>query len=482
MHRLLLLLAGAHAHDYFLDGSGTTNPSKFYWEIMSRFEAQAKPAVKMTYRAVGSSTGQCEFMGVCGDTVSDGGAFNDFGSGDMPFTEDDRQTLVNAGATFAHVPFSLGAMSFFHNVPDSTLPTTGLNMEACVLADIFMGVITTWDHADIKAINPSFSPPAGQAITVFHRTYGSSTTKGITQYLHAACPAKWIADLVGSTIAWPASTSAVEGSGEMSSSISATEYSIGYIDSGHGHDDGLSEIELKNLHGTFQSSTQAKANNGVQEAAAQAISTGVMPSDPLADFSTVSLHNMPGEFTWPIVAISYLYVRVDQTGTAEKGPLLKAFVRYVLSEEGQALLADYNFEGVPASVLALSNEAIAAMQLDATPLPEWTFETDTDKGNGQKDFVISAKRRSHYEYAIGEIMDEMATNVMLADAVTTLEAKIVAADDHDDDHHHETDPLAVAALVLALVGALLAALALFKVTQLENAGVVATRAKTAEMI
>jgi len=355
-----------------------------------------------------------------------------------------------------------------------------LNMEACVLADIFMGVITTWDHADIKAINPSFSPPAGQAITVFHRTYGSSTTKGITQYLHAACPTKWTADLVGSTIAWPASTSAVEGSGEMSSSISATEYSIGYIDSGHGHDDGLSEIELKNLHGTFQSSTQAKANNGVQEAAAQALAGGLMPPSPFDDFSAVSLHNMPGEFTWPIVAISYLYVRTDQSGTAEKGPLLKAFVEYVLSEEGQALLADYNFEGVPASVLALSNEAVTAMTLDGSPT--WTFESDTNKGNGQKDFVISAKRRSHYEYAIGEIMDEMATNIMLADAVTTLEAKIVAMDDHDDDHHHETDPLAVAALVLALIGALLAALALFKVTQLENAGVVATRAKTAEMI
>ena len=167
----------------------------------------------------------------------------------------------------------------------------------------------------------------------------------------------------------------------------------------------------------------------------QALAGGLMPPSPFDDFSAVSLHNMPGEFTWPIVAISYLYVRTDQSGTAEKGPLLKAFVEYVLSEEGQALLADYNFEGVPASVLALSNLAVTNMTLDGSPT--WTFESDTNKGNGQKDFVISAKRRSHYEYAIGEIMDEMATNIMLADAVTTLEAKIVAMDDHDDDHHQD---------------------------------------------
>ena len=56
-----------------------------------------------------------------------------------------------------------------------------------------------------------------------------------------------------------------------------------------------------------------------------------MPDDPAADFSEVSLHNMPGETTWPIVAISYMYIREDQTGNNKKGPLLKAWVEFVLS-------------------------------------------------------------------------------------------------------------------------------------------------------
>ena len=74
----------------------------------------------------------------------------------------------------------------------------------------------------------------------------------------------------------------------------------------HARRSGLSEIELKNDYGTYQSSTEAKAQGGVQAAAEQALATGVMPSDPSADFADVSLHNMPGEYTWPIVAISYL--------------------------------------------------------------------------------------------------------------------------------------------------------------------------------
>lgn len=45
-------------------GSGTTNPSKCIWHIMSLFNQRSKVPIRMTYRAVGSSTGQAEFLGV----------------------------------------------------------------------------------------------------------------------------------------------------------------------------------------------------------------------------------------------------------------------------------------------------------------------------------------------------------------------------------------------------------------------------------
>ncbi|KAH8083839.1 hypothetical protein JL720_8076 [Aureococcus anophagefferens] len=346
------------AYSVELDGSGTTNPSKFYWEIMSLFEARAKPGVKMTYRAVGSSTGQYEFMG------EDQGfaAFNDFGSATCRFDRELRQAQ-GRGRRALHIPFNLGAMSFFHN-----------------------------------------------PIVVYHRTYGSSTTKGITQYLAAACPDKWTQ--VGSTIDWPSSTFAV-GSGEMSSMISSTPYAIGYIDSGHGHDDGLSEIELKNLDGTYQSSTESIARGGVQAAAEEALALGVMPSDPAADFS--------------------------QTATGAKGPLLKAFVEYVLSDDGQALLGDYNFEQAPQQVRDVGRKALEAMAL-APGHEEWTFESATNKGAGQEDYVISAKRRSHYEYALGEIESEMASYASLKalEATVAALAADVAASSAVGEHVHVT--------------------------------------------
>ena len=45
----------------------------------------------------------------------DGGAYNDFGSGDMPFPKDKYDAMRSAGVEVLHVPFALGAMAFFDN-------------------------------------------------------------------------------------------------------------------------------------------------------------------------------------------------------------------------------------------------------------------------------------------------------------------------------------------------------------------------------
>ena len=45
----------------------------------------------------------------------------------------------------------------------------------------------------------------------------------------------------------------------MTSCIRDTAGTIGYIDAGHGHAEGLIEIELRNAHGSFLSSLEASA-------------------------------------------------------------------------------------------------------------------------------------------------------------------------------------------------------------------------------
>lgn len=431
----------------------------------------------MTYRAVGSGTGQKEFVGE--DNSYE--AYNHFGSGDMALTDDYYTALKDEGIEVMHVPFVLGAMSFFHNIPG--LPKSGsqgLNMTACLLARIFKAEITTWDHDDVLAVNPSLNVPSGQNITVYHRTYSSSTTTGITTYLRAGCPSEWSEDMVGGTIDWDASTVAVEGSGQMSSMISSTEYSIGYIDSGHGHDDGLSEIELENAAGYFRSSLEASDLGGVALAASKAIEINVVPSDPLLSFANVSLHNMPGDDTWPIVAVSYVYVRKDQTTTGTVGPLLKAFLQFIVSDEGQEMAEGYGFVGIPTAMVDVANAAIANLELESGQT-EWTFEDATAAGTGQADYVFSGKRRSYYEYALGNVGDDVDTVgeslESTAASLASLEAKVdmYCTDDDNDDKNSEADGasraamgVAAAGLVIALVALIIACVGLKKVMDMEK--------------
>ena len=260
-----------------LHGSGTTNPSKCYWHIMDQFQDRIKLPVKMTYRAVGSSTGQAEFIG---DGVS---SDNDFGSGDIPFSAEDYASFP-AGSV-VHFPFVLGAISFFHSVPVEG--DSGLELNACLLGKIFNRKITDWTDPEILEVNPNLNLPSPYPIHVARRVQGSSSTASITQYLHATCPEEWPESLVGKTVDWPTDTEPCEGSGGMTNCIRDTPGTIGYIDSGHGHSEGLTEIELLNKDGVYISSKESNERGGIMAATDNA----GLPSDLTGSFADVQLLN-----------------------------------------------------------------------------------------------------------------------------------------------------------------------------------------------
>ena len=193
---LVLLLASVmgltSAHSgltYQLHGSGTTNPSKCFWLIMEQFMDRAKVPLHMTYRAVGSSTGQAEFKGSTVNGVANTPS-NDFGSGDIPISSADYKNLTDSGIQFVQLPFVLGAISVFHSVPGVPDGAGGLNLTSCLLARIFSTNITAWDHPDIVARNPGLGaklPYAGYEIKVAHRRLGSSSTASLTAVSIVSC-------------------------------------------------------------------------------------------------------------------------------------------------------------------------------------------------------------------------------------------------------------------------------------------------------
>lgn len=464
-----------------MSGSGTTNPSKFLWRVFDTLTTRASQPLRFTYRAVGSSTGINEFANAEGKHGLAPYAPNTaFGSGDIPMPQEIYDNVTASGRTVLHIPFMIGAVSFFHSVPNLPLESTrGLNLTACLLGRIFSTDITTWDHPDILAINPGLAAlnPAGKAIKVGHRTKGSSSTFAITSYMHAGCPEQWPADQVGSTAEWDDATTAVQGSGGMTDMLVNNEWAIGYIDSGHGQSAGLAEIELKNAAGNFVNSFDP-AN--IQAAATQAVAQAKFPLEPSASFADADMFiNMPGPNTWPICATSYIYVDKNLTSLGSSAPVLKAALEFILSEEGQELVSDYGFIGLPPALHSIATRAVEQLTLPADH-PEWFYESSTDKELGSGPFVFSVKRNAALEYEVGQLEDAVAAltaqmQVMTAEMqgmaadMTAIKAGAHegttpanggrAAEEEDDDSSSDSSSDAVA-VALGAVGLVLAAIAL----------------------
>eukprot|EP00933_Yihiella_yeosuensis_P053476 TRINITY_DN5171_c2_g3_i1.p1 TRINITY_DN5171_c2_g3~~TRINITY_DN5171_c2_g3_i1.p1 ORF type:complete len:896 (-),score=226.72 TRINITY_DN5171_c2_g3_i1:207-2894(-) len=411
----LALCGLASGMEVRLAGSGTTNPSKFFWEIMEIFQARSKVELQMSYRAVGSGTGQKEFVGQASNSYK---AYADFGSGDIPMSSANYQTLTTTGSRqMVHVPFCLGAIAVFHSIPAAEVGNDGLKLSACNLAKIFSGVITTWDHADLKADNPNLKVPAGTKILVGHRTLGSSSTGGLAGYLTAACPASWNLG-AGSKLNWPTATgtfTAVEGSPGMVAHIAAKKYAIGYLDAGHGHQRNYQEAKLKNKGGKWLDSKTALAtvdannNNGVAAAGKAAVDASKIPTTTDSDWSAVNLFNQgPADNVWPIVLVSYIYLNKDISGmSADTAGLLKAFVDFVTGPKGQGMLAGYSFNAIPAAMNKWTT-TWASMTKPANPTA-FFFEDSTTPYTGQGNLAISAKRNSYSLWKLGEMESQVAT-------------------------------------------------------------------------
>jgi ABC-type phosphate transport system substrate-binding protein len=311
----LLLPSSAMASSILqIHGSGTTNPSKCYWNVMDVFMTRSSVPSRITYRAVGSGIGMREMV----DVISRSSAAEDvvygsaFTSGDFPF---DSAMLADMGGTpLVQLPVLAGAVSFFHSVPG----VERLNLSPCLLARIFSLEITDWSDAEILKDNTELERElkgGNLPIRVAVRASGSSSSLAITNYLSLACNEHWDnPELVDSSPNWSLlddenqmKLNYVTSSGGMINEISNNEGTIGYIDSGHGVLEGLKEIELNNGF-RFLNSQEAVAQDGV----AKAVQRSDFPERADMDLGDLNFLNRDSsEYVWPIVLMTYIYVPKD---------------------------------------------------------------------------------------------------------------------------------------------------------------------------
>ena len=130
----LVSVANGADYVYSVHGSGTNNPANCFWRIMDRLQFQAALPVRFSYRGIGSGSGIREFVAT---GTGGNGRVIDFASADIPLPRG-AYDEITATEDVIQLPVVLGAVSFFHNVPN----TPNLNLTACLIAKIYKGEIS----------------------------------------------------------------------------------------------------------------------------------------------------------------------------------------------------------------------------------------------------------------------------------------------------------------------------------------------------
>jgi len=318
----LTLASLAGADTTVLNGAGATFPYPIYSKWFSEYRT-VNAGVEINYQSIGSGGG---IKQITARTV-------DFGASDGPMTA--KQVFAVDGKIL-HIPMVLGGVVPVFNLPG----IAELRLTGDVIADIFLGKITSWNDAAIQNANPGVKLPA-LAITVVHRSDGSGTSFCFTDYLSKVSKA-W-KKKVGSATAvnWPAGLGA-KGNEGVTGLVKQTAGSIGYTELTYATQNSLSYASVQNKAGNF-----VKADvDSVSAAAAGA----EMPKD-----FRVSITNAAGGNAYPISTFTWILVYESNTGG--KGKILRDVLKWALTE-GQPMARELGYSPLPEVVKAMVLKAV----------------------------------------------------------------------------------------------------------------------------
>ncbi|RIK17832.1 MAG: phosphate ABC transporter substrate-binding protein PstS [Acidobacteria bacterium] len=266
-----------------------------------------QPGVTVQYDSIGSGGGRENLLA---------GAV-DFAGSDAYLDEEEREAakdVCGPGGAF-HIPVYISPVAIPYNLPG----VDDLQLGPDTLAKIMNQDITSWDDPAIAADNPDAELPA-MDITVVHRSDDSGTTENFMEYLSAAAPDSWPheADKV-----WPVPAEGAAQTTGVIQVINSTEGTIGYADA--------SAV-------TGQSAAIGVGDEFVKfspEAAAKVVDAST-PADTgvEGDLALDLARDTTESGAYPIVLVSY-HIACSSYDDAERANLVKDFLSYVVSEEGQ---------------------------------------------------------------------------------------------------------------------------------------------------
>jgi phosphate transport system substrate-binding protein len=270
----LATLAWSSAQAGDISGAGATFPYPIYAKWADAYKQ--KTGVGLNYQSIGSGGG---IKQIKAKTVT-------FGASDMPLKPDD---LEKSG--LLQFPMIMGGVVPVVNLEG--IKPGELTLDGPTLASIFMGEITKWDDAKIKALNPNVQLPS-KAVAVVHRSDGSGTSFLFTDYLSKTSP-EW-KEKVGanSSVEWPVGIGA-KGNEGVAGQTTQTDGAIGYVEYAYAKQNKMTYSKMVNSDGKV-----VEPKTAAFQSAAASVDWANAPG------YYVILTNQPGADSWPITGASFI--------------------------------------------------------------------------------------------------------------------------------------------------------------------------------
>ena len=299
-----------------ITGAGASFPAPIYAKWASDYNKST--GVKVNYQSIGSGGG---IKQIDAKTV-------DFGASDMPQTD---EVLKSKGQV--QFPTVIGGVVPVINVKGINPGQMKLNGQ--VLGDIYLGKITRWNDAAIKALNPSLPLPDA-AISQVRRADGSGTTFIFTNYL-SKVNAEWKAKVgEGTAVNWPIGAGG-KGNEGVAAFVSRLPNSMGYVEYSYVKQNKLNYVQMQNSSGAFVSP---------DDTAFKAAAAG-------ADWNKTFYHiltNQPGKDAWPISGATFVLMHAKQDKPAKATEVLN-FFSWAYANGGKTA-AELDYVPMPDSVIA----------------------------------------------------------------------------------------------------------------------------------
>ncbi len=310
------LAFGGFALAQDVTGAGASFPAPLYSKWASDYNKAT--GVKINYQSVGSGAG---IKQIDAKTVA-------FGASDMPIKDEDLKAKGQL-----QFPTVIGGVVPVINIVG--IKPGQLKLNGQVLGDIYLGKITKWSDAAIKAINPGLALPDADIAPV-RRADGSGTSFIFTNYL-SKVNAEWKSKVgEGTAVNWPTGAGG-KGNEGVAAFVGRLPNSIGYLEYAYVKQNKLTYTLLQNSAGSFV----APEENAFKAAAAGA--------DWNKSFYQI-LTNQPGKDSWPMTGATFIIMHKLQDKPAEAASTLKFFDWAY--KNGDKVADDLDYVAMPAAVKA----------------------------------------------------------------------------------------------------------------------------------